>query len=246
VSEEGRGLVERLVRRLAGIREEALRTGAVRLALADEGPVRVYEVLAVVCAETHRPRSRCAALGRALDRLVDGGGFGYQVTSEVYRIAHAQGDHAVMRFLLRSRRAEAREDDGGGGTTDPMLSALTLGERKSLARRFDRDLLARIARDPDPEVIRNLLRNPRLTEHDVVRIAARRPAPPEILVEVWRCERWSRRHAVRRALAFNPGTPAWTVHRILPSLLEQELRQVRSDPLLAPEVREAAAMLLRA
>ena len=54
---------------------------------------------------------------------------------------------------------------------------LTLGERKSLARRPDRDLIARVMRDPNPDVIRILLNNPGLTESDVVRVCARRPVP---------------------------------------------------------------------
>ena len=84
------------------------------------------------------------------------------------------------------------EERGSCGVSAPATSGipdygrgrpLTLGERKSLARRPDRAMLDRLLHDPHPDVIRRLLRNPRLTEDDVVRLAARRPGRPEVLVE---------------------------------------------------------------
>ena len=45
----------------------------------------------------------------------------------------------------------------------------------------DPDFLARLAAEGAPEVVRELLRNPQLTEPFAVRIAARRPCRPETL-----------------------------------------------------------------
>jgi hypothetical protein len=56
-------------------------------------------------------------------------------------------------------------------------------------------------------VLRQLLGNPRLTEDDVVRLAARRPlhrATVEVLAE---SPRWLRSQRIRLTLLLNPGTP---------------------------------------
>jgi hypothetical protein len=83
---------------------------------------------------------------------------------------------------------------------------LTLGERRSLARRADRDGFDRLLRDPHPMVLRQLLGNPRATEQDVVRVTALRPARPALIHEVARTH-WLTRARVRMSILQNPCAP---------------------------------------
>lgn len=106
---------------------------------------------------------------------------------------------------------------------------LTLGERKSLARKPDRRMFDRVLRDPHPDVIALLLQNPRLTEPDVVRLCSRRPNVPEVLARVFGSPRWSLRPAVRRALAMNPASPPALTAAVLPLLGADDLRALRDD-----------------
>ena len=133
---------------------------------------------------------------------------------------------------------EPRVPDYGRGR------ALTLGERKSLARRPDRRLLDRVLRDPHPDVIELLLMNPRLTEADVVRLCARRPNVPEILVRVFRAPRWAVRPAVRAALALNPATPPFIAGAVVPLLAPDDLRAIALDERTAASVRQRCAEVL--
>ena len=84
---------------------------------------------------------------------------------------------------------------------------LTVGERRSLARSPNRRVLEKLLRDPHPLVLRQLLGNPRLTEDDVVRLAARRPMHSAIVDALAESPRWLRRPRVRLTLLLNPGTP---------------------------------------
>ncbi|MBV9949018.1 MAG: hypothetical protein JOZ69_19370 [Myxococcales bacterium] len=113
---------------------------------------------------------------------------------------------------------------------------LTLGERKSLARRHNRDTLHRLLADSHPDVIRALLRNPRLTEDDVLRLAARRPGRGEVLAEVARSG-WSHRPRIRLALVMNPATPMEIAARIAGLLLRPELERVARSPAVPANVR---------
>ncbi|HVE81444.1 MAG TPA: hypothetical protein VND93_01295, partial [Myxococcales bacterium] len=93
-------------------------------------------------------------------------------------------------------------------------------------------------------VVRNALINPRLTEELVVRIAARQPARPEPLLEIWK-SRWSSRAAVRRALVFNPYLPPEIGAKIVPLLSGPELSELASFGSAHPALREQARLLLR-
>ena len=79
---------------------------------------------------------------------------------------------------------------------------------------------------PEPAVIHNLLNNPHLVERDVLKICSRRPNRGDVLMEVWRSEKWRRSLPVRLALAANPYAPARTVLVVLPSLTLPELRRL--------------------
>lgn len=154
-------------------------------------------------------------------------------------VAAVRAQHGLARLLADEdepeedpRRRTPVPDFGGG-------RPLTLGERKSLARRRDRELLARVIRDPHPDVIRVLLDNPALTEDDVVRLAARRPVPGAVLVELFRHCRWVVRPRLRLALALNPHTPQRVALQLVPHLNSAERRQVHSNLELADAVREA-------
>jgi hypothetical protein len=114
---------------------------------------------------------------------------------------------------------------------------LTLGERKSLARRPDRDTMQRLLADPHPDVIHRLLRNPRVLEDDVVRLAAKRPGHGDVLAEIARSTKWVHRPRVRMALVMNPATPPPIAARIAGLLLRHELELVAGSPGVPASVR---------
>ena len=166
----------------------------------------------------------------------------------------ARAATSALLPLARLLRRKPRRD-GAGASQPPgpderalprtgVGRALTLGERKSLARRSSRFALDRLLRDPHPDVIRNVLVNPRLTEDDVVRLAARRPAFSDVLTEIARHADWSQRARVRRALVQNPFTPADVAVPLVRLLIRPELVEVMSAPAVPAIVRAAAKELL--
>lgn len=112
--------------------------------------------------------------------------------------------------LLRVGPASPYRERPAGQLPIPDYGAgreLTLGERRSLARRPTRRAFDKLLADPHPMVIRLLLHNPKLTEADVVRLIARRPARVEAMREVSRTSHWLCRARVRHAILLNPGSP---------------------------------------
>jgi uncharacterized protein (DUF2267 family) len=155
----------------------------------------------------------------------------------------AEGDLEVQALFARSQPRRSFDHDREEWI-DREMRAHTLGERRALAKTRDRDLLARLATDPDPTVVKHILQNPRCTEREVLLAASRRPARPEVLEEIFRSERWSVSRRVRRAIALNPYTPPALASAALPLLTAPDLREVASDLSVSPDVRVQARRLL--
>ncbi|WP_223759254.1 hypothetical protein [Myxococcus sp. RHSTA-1-4] len=160
------------------------------------------------------------------------------------RLAHVQSLDTVAD-LFAEGPAQKEMDADAAARADANAFSQSLGHLKQQARLTrDPDTLSRLATVSNPTVLRNVLINPRLTEDLVVRIAARRPARPEPLIEIWKSPRWSVRHAVRRALVFNPYLPPEIGAKIVPLLNTTDLREVVASNSLHPALREQAARLL--
>jgi hypothetical protein len=169
---------------------------------------------------------------------LSGGVLGYELESQIYLAAKAAELTTVSRLMLSDQenaRDEARVDED---------LELTLGHRKWMARSTDRNVLQRLMRFPEAEVIRNLLENPRITEKDVVFLAARRPAKVEVQQTIFNSRKWLARYAVKRALILNPYTPTDLGLRLVSFLKQQDLRMLHSSPAVPTPLREAAAQLL--
>jgi hypothetical protein len=117
---------------------------------------------------------------------------------------------------------------------------LTVGERRSMARRPSRGDIARLVLDPHPMVIAQLLTNPKLVEDDVIALVARRPARVEVLGEVVCNVRWLARTRIRMGLIQNPGTPPSMTTPLLPLCTGPELRDITRSPSISVRLRVAA------
>jgi hypothetical protein len=230
-----------LSRRLAALPALTMRRAVLREALEASTPTEA----AALCGELVR-RGRDGApydlALLALNAVLDGGDLEYEAHVELYAAARQAGDEPLARLLL-----SAEPPPPGTPHTAPIPGRpdITLGERKSLARGpIARELIDRLMRDTDPTVLTILLGNPRLTEADVVRMAARRPTSAEAQRTIFACERFIARYQVKRALAFNPFTPSDLAARLVPLLQRSDLKELSSDPAVGEAVRLAAGEVL--
>jgi hypothetical protein len=234
--------VAELDEKLAHVLEAGIRTRLVREALLSRAPEEAY---ALASGILHRsPPTRGSAVDLLRDALYsallareDAGGqaLPYAFRAELYRAAHEAEDDQVMR-VLRSSSPMERADDAAL-RLPKEVEDIPLGTRRTLAKGADKDLLDLLALDWDPTVIANLLRNPKIIEEDVVRIAARRPVAASSLIAVYECPRWSRNPRVRVALARNPYTPVDVAIQALGTIPLANLREMRRDPDLHPDTR---------
>lgn len=150
----------------------------------------------------------------------------------------------VARLLGADEQDDDDQELAAERPLRPRDRALTLGERKALARGHQRPVLEHLLRDPHPQVIAILLANPRVTERDVLAIASRRPAAPAALGAVFASARFRSRYPVRKALAANPHTPAHLALRVVSTLRTNDLAELATDGTLEEVVRDFARALL--
>lgn len=228
-----------LARRVAALPDADMRVAYVRHELSRYPPELVVDIVAIAAnlTETRVPPNQELLLSISLALADDEAD---PVRLAALGVAAARGQRDVV--MLLSRRPIEGDDEADDKQIHDFGRGrpLTLGERKSLARTRDRDLLMRVLRDPHPDVITILLGNPMLTEENIVRLAARRPIAPSILRLVFRSTRWIVRYRVRRVLCLNPYTPLDVSLSLVRHLSEADRRLVNTSTELPDEVRRAS------
>jgi len=229
-----------MVRRLSALEEGPIRARAAARHLARLPPEEAARLLAALMAKGTSSARALAAVGQAI--LDPRGRLSYEWKASLYAAATALELPQVAALLLAPAPQRAFEEPRD--KADPRLAHLTLGHKKALARlQRDPDFMARLAAEGEPAVVRELLRNPLLTEPVAARIAARRPVRPQTLRCLFEDRRWRARPAVRRALVRNPFVETEIALQIVPTLSVQELAEVAADGSLHPAVRSLAARL---
>ncbi len=235
--------VDRLLTRLKAFPESAMRLAVLTDEIATAADGDAVELLAGLMARAARRPSAdhqgALALipGEELARRL-----GYERVSRLYGEARTRGLVEVCQLFLA---AGMRPNDPALLLAPPRGETLTLGERKALARRLPRQKIDRLLADPNPDVVENLLRNPAMTEREVLRVTSRRPVHPEVLLRVFANPRWSNRYRVRKALVYNPNTPIQVALTLVTFLAGGDLAILGRDPGVHALIRERARTVMR-
>jgi hypothetical protein len=106
------------------------------------------------------------------------------------------------------------------------VRGLSQMEKMLLAVKADRTERALLVQDNDPRVLLSLLRNPRLTIDEVVRVAKSSFLTYQIADVIVKTGQWMGNLDVRLGLIHNPKTPPAFALRILPTLPDSEVRAI--------------------
>ena len=227
-----------------------MRVRALVAALGEGEPAAWVEAFAAIVTRSHLIDDADALLAlECIRQAAAEPSLGYDLRKQLYEAATERNLPAIARLFLSvspttAATSQLAKQLAPERQLKPTGRPLTLGERKALARTHRREDLLLLIRDPHPAVVAILLDNPHVTELEIVRIAAMRPAVPESLAKVAAHPRWSVRHAVKRALVLNPSTPLADAIRIATTLRAAELAELAADHSLPEPLRQHAAEVL--
>lgn len=237
------GLAEQLCRRLAALGDQEQRARSLGSLLSRHDPEVIAAVLAQIIEAADRRLRGADLLVKAMIspglRFVWSEGLALQVVA----YARRDGRYDLAGMFLDLPPLDARLEPAPPPLPRAMAK-VPLGVRRSLARRNDIGVIERLLGDPDPAVLENLLNNPRITELEVVRMAARSPVREAVLTAIARHQRWGICRRVRVTLAHNPGTPTGITLGLLHLLLDQDLEALARDGRLSQVVTSRALALL--
>lgn len=170
---------------------------------------------------------------------------------------HVEGDAAALAAaLLAAPDAPGAEVPGEAGDSEAgeavvresvwdRLRSLTRVEKLILAAKADRVERMVLAQDSDPQVLYSLLKNPRLTADEVIRIAKSPFLTFQTAEAMMKSTQWFSNLEVRVALVHNAKTPPAFALRILPTLPESEVRNISRGAATSMALKVAALKRLQ-
>ena len=125
------------------------------------------------------------------------------------------------------------------------INALNVGQKIKLALLGNREARAILVKDPNRIVSRAVLKNPRITDTEVVQIAQSKIVSDEILREISEGRKWTRLYQVKLALVTNPKTPPHISIGLLKQLREFDLRNLRWNKNVSGVVATAVKNMMK-
>ena len=172
---------------------------------------------------------------------------------------HVDGDAATLADALRNapeepgaevleEADEAQEEPEEAAVRESVwdrLRGLSRVEKLLLAAKADRVERMILAQDSDPQVLYSLLKNPRLTADEVIRIAKSPFLTFQTAEAMMKSTQSFSNLEVRVALVHNAKTPPAFALRILPTLPESEVRSISRGAATSMALKVAALKRLQ-
>jgi hypothetical protein len=151
---------------------------------------------------------------------------------------------AILEALLAAPPAAAEPEPKDGSNWD-RLRGLSRTEKLLLAPKADRTERLVLVQDNDPQVLYALLKNPRITVDEVVRIAKSAYLVYQTAELILKTSQWAANPDVRVALVHNAKTPPVFALRILPTLPEAEVKLIARGAATSMALKQAALKRLQ-
>lgn len=157
-----------------------------------------------------------------------------------------EGDPAsVVAALLAEPAEEPEASEQETTTLWERLRAMTPPQKMLLAPKADRATRSLLVQDSDPQVLFALLKNPRLSIDEVVRVSKSGCLSFQAAELILRTSAWASSVDVRVALIRNPKLPVPLALRILPTLPELEVRALAKGAATSMPLKQAALKRLQ-
>jgi hypothetical protein len=150
---------------------------------------------------------------------------------------HLEGDPAAIVGALR---AAPGTDEAAAGSLWERLRKMTPPQKMLLAPKADRMERALLVQESDPQVLFALLKNPRLTLDEVVRVAKSSFLSFQAAELILKTTPWIAHLDVRLALVHNPKFPLPFALRLLPTLPDNEVRAIAKGAATSMALKQAA------
>lgn len=206
---------------------------------AEERAHLAFGGLVVACDEPLAPRTPVELLLRVADG--EEVSVGAQVVAPMAGglALHLEGNPAEILEALRVA-PESEDDEATRTSLWERLRGMTPPQKMLLAPKADRVTRALLVQESDPQILFALLKNPRLSIDEVVRVAKSSFLSFQAAELILKTSPWFSNLDVRLALVHNPRTPLPFALRILQTLPDHEVRAIAKGAATSMALKQAA------
>ena len=230
---------DQIVARLAHLPEASMRTIALGKLLSHQSTEHAAWILDSIASVGSSGGTAYQLALRAAVTLGEGKFLDPKRRRKIRQAAESAKLEACRELLSESPQKSGTSDIDNRDAPRPLAKGsrpLTLGERKSLARSWDRATLASLWSDPSPKVLGLLLNNPRITEDDILKMVTFHRHDPDILLSIATHRRWSIQPRVQMALIRQKQFPESAALRIIASLSTTQRNSLLCESNLSPRI----------
>ena len=150
---------------------------------------------------------------------------------------------AIVNKILGELKAEEGEDPNKFVTMVRRILLMGVKDRVKYAMKGDREVRNILIRDSNRIVSEAVIKNPKITDQEVEKIAAMRTVSSDILRQIGATRQWLRSYSIIHNLARNPRTPMPIIMSIIPRLMPKDLKSLGQNRNVPDAVRQQAARL---
>ena len=158
----------------------------------------------------------------------------------------AEESAANVQRIIEHERREGNEVSAERVSLIRRIMFMNVKDRMKLAMKGDREARGILIRDSNKIVCSAVVKNPRITEHEVENIASMRTVADEVLRLIAMNRSWARQYPIIHNLARNPRTPIPTVMTILLRIRTKDLEVLSQNRNVSETVRRQAYRLAQA
>jgi len=231
--------LEKTVQSISGANDNDIQRAVLMEWLNSQPPEDVVQFLLYLWVGTLSKEPLHGKIYMSFLHAIHSDGSAWKRQTEIRDYARKAGAEAISDILDNPEPIRSIEEEMGIAE-NLGLEDVPLGVKKSLAKKFDRKTINKLLHEQDETVISILLKNPKIIEMDVMKIATKRPTSLRILIALFRSRRWISRYSIKRALILNPYNLPQISAGLLPFLKKKDLSEIAGDLTLHKIVRMAA------
>lgn len=143
-------------------------------------------------------------------------------------------------------KAESEEpvDDEKQEIAASRIKKMSMNEKMILAPKADRVERMALLKDLNPSVARLIIRNPRISDLEIVRIAKDMGTPADVLDAIGKNRKWVQNPEVKSAIVRNPRTPSRLALRQLALLSTKEISLLAKSQHVRENIKREALKVL--
>jgi hypothetical protein len=179
------------------------------------------------------------------DDDVDDSWLALEYLEEIYEESDTDRQMIVDK-IIGEMKAEGTDVPSERISIINRIMKMGMKDRAKLAMKGDREARNILIRDPNRVIAQAVVKNPRITEQEIEKIASMRAVSEDILRQIANNRQWSRLYPIVHNLARNPRTPIANVLSILSRLQLKDLAGLSKNRNVSDAVRRQALRLSQA